>query len=384
MIKKNIALVNIGEPLPRGGNKPHRMMIWNEFLLKQGYNTRIITTDFEHQRKIWIKEKESDFIYLKSYVPYFKNISVLRLINHFLISIGLMCHFFRKGKEYDLIICSYPTVLLSFISSTYGKVYSTPVFIDVRDLWPDIFIKGKMTKLFIFPLILIKKITFNCSRLNIAISPGYKDWVKSSSPSSKTEIIPLTKNHVTEKQKFFDGVINFSFVGTLGDTYDLEMIFNLEKLLDQRRINFQINICGDGPKAKYIQNRINTKNIVFHGWLAETELQSVLDHTHFGLMFYNKSSPQGWPNKLFEFMSNGIPIINTLKGESYKLIKEKKLGYNISSELDIDSVLDKILNDIESKQYFEIVRNNYDTFKRNFSNDSGNRKLLSLIKKHLS
>ena len=88
---------------------------------------------------------------------------------------------------------------------------------------------------------------------------------------------------------------------------------------------------------------------MFHGWLAETELQSVLDHTHFGLMFYNKSSPQGWPNKLFEFMSNGIPIINTLKGESYKLIKEKKLGYNISSELDIDSVLDKILNDIESK-----------------------------------
>jgi glycosyltransferase involved in cell wall biosynthesis len=241
-----------------------------------------------------------------------------------------------------------------------------------------------MTKLFIFPLILIKKITFNCSRLNIAISPGYEDWVKSSSPSSKTEIIPLTKNHVTEKQKFFDGVINFSFVGTLGDTYDLEMIFNLEKFLYQRRINFQINICGDGPKAKYIQNRINTKNIVFHGWLAETELQSVLDHTHFGLMFYNKSSPQGWPNKLFEFMSNGIPIINTLKGESYKLIKEKKLGYNISSEFDIDSVLGKILNDIESKQYFEIVRNNYDTFKRNFSNDSGNRKLLSLIKKHLS
>ena len=83
-------------------------------------------------------------------------------------------------------------------------------------------------------------------------------------------------------------------------------------------------------------------------------------------------------------MSNGIPIINTLKGESYKLIKEKKLGYNISSEFDIDSVLGKILNDIESKQYFQIVRNNYDTFKRNFSNDSGNKKLLSLIKKHLS
>ena len=61
-----------------------------------------------------------------------------------------MCHFFRKGKEYDLIICSYPTVLLSFISSTYGKVYSTPVFIDVRTVKIYIFIKGKMTKLFIF------------------------------------------------------------------------------------------------------------------------------------------------------------------------------------------------------------------------------------------
>ena len=47
-----------------------------------------------------------------------------------------------KLKKPDIIICSYPTILLSLISVIYGNFFRVKVIIDVRDKWPDIFLKN--------------------------------------------------------------------------------------------------------------------------------------------------------------------------------------------------------------------------------------------------
>ena len=109
MKSKTIWLINIGEPLPLDGNKPHRMGNWKYLLEKDGFNVNFITTNFEHQRKKWLTNNVKGFTILNSVIGYKKNISFKRLINHLLISISFIFYLIKNKKSPDLIIVSYPT-----------------------------------------------------------------------------------------------------------------------------------------------------------------------------------------------------------------------------------------------------------------------------------
>lgn len=379
---KHIWLVNIGEPLPLEGNRPHRMCSWKTQLESEGHKTTFFTTDFEHQRKKWVNNKLIGFVLLKSYIAYKNNISVARLINHFLVSISLYRSFIKQINKADVIIVSYPTIWTSLISVIYGKLNDIKVIVDVRDKWPDIFIVYPILKIALFPLFLIKKIIFSNASQLIAISPGYYKWAVPNDLLNDDFILPLAHPLVKEIKREIDLInpINLLFVGSLGTTYDLEGLLKIHDKLIESNIPFQIHVCGDGPKRLWLENNIlERKNIIMYGWLNKIDLQKKLNEANFGLMLYHADSPQGWPNKLLEYMANGLPMINTLKGESWDLIQNKQLGFNleINNLNGMVNWLKQIYNDNESYQNY--VKENYITHTENYSELSNFNKLLKIL-----
>lgn len=379
---KHIWLINIGEPLPLEGSRSHRMCYWKTQLENVGHQVTFFTTDFEHQRKKWIKNKLDGFVLLRSYLFYSKNVSIARLINHFLVSISLCRSLFNQKNKADVIIVSYPTIWVSFVSVVYGNLYNIKVIVDVRDKWPDIFIPYPIFKIFIYPLFFIKKIIFNKASQLIAISPGYYKWALPNNIIKEDFILPLAQPIVVEVSRKINLLkpIKFLFVGSLGTTYNLEALLKIHDILIESNIAFQIQVCGDGPRKFWLEkNIIQRKNIIMYGWLNKIELQKKLDDADFGLMLYHADSPQGWPNKLLEYMANGLPIINTLKGESWDLIKNNHLGYNLDMR-DLNSFikwLECVFND--SVSYQRYVKQNYFIHKENFSEISNFNKLLKIL-----
>jgi glycosyltransferase involved in cell wall biosynthesis len=378
----NIWLINIGETLPINGNKPMRMGTWKLFLENSGYNVLFFTTDFEHQRKIWINEYPHNYVGLNSILSYKKNIGIRRLLNHFFITCSFLFRANKYKKKPDLILVSYPTILLSFAAVWFSKKNNIKIIVDVRDKWPDIFIQQKKLQWVLYPLVAMKNYIFRNSQV-ISISPNYFNWALNCKYSSESKIIPLSNNN---KPISINRVLNpnqttvFIFVGTLGSTYSLDSIYNLHDLLMEKDINFIIEVCGDGPeKSTFIEKIKTRKNIYYNGWTNEIKLDYLLKTAHFGLMFYHPNSPQGWPNKLIEYMSNGLPIINTLKGESWDLIEKKYLGLNIEIN-DLNKVASFISLLQNSKdQYDKIVDNCKNEFKNNFSVEIIHNKLLNII-----
>src|SRR5204863_5451667 len=45
-----------------------------------------------------------------------------------------------RGAPPDVILCSYPTIELCDAAVSYGRFHGVPVVLDIRDLWPDIFL----------------------------------------------------------------------------------------------------------------------------------------------------------------------------------------------------------------------------------------------------
>jgi glycosyltransferase involved in cell wall biosynthesis len=377
-----IWLVNIGEPLPIDGNRPFRMMAWKDFLQSKGYQVFFLTTDFEHQRKIWISEMPDGFIKLKSVISYKKNISIRRLLNHLIVAISFVRYTIQTPKKPSTIIVSYPTMLLCLAVVMYAKYNRIKVIVDIRDKWPDIFIPYKPLRFVLFPLYLIKSYIMKNS-ICIAISPDYYRWAVGANTVLEPYILPLSnsnQNFDVTRTLSYNKPLVLVFSGTLGLTYSLDSILELHDLLILEGINFRIDICGDGPeRVKFERQFEERKFINYLGWINEEELREVLNRAHIGLMFYRPHSPQGWPNKLIEYLSNGLPIINTLKGETWDLIAEKKLGINIEvSDLKSGSVfLKNLLHD--SSAYRNITENCKKCFENQFSVDEVQNKLLSII-----
>ncbi len=113
--------------------------------------------------------------------------------------------------------------------------------------------------------------------------------------------------------------------------------------------------------------------------MKKEELQQEINNAHFGLMAYYADSPQGWPNKLFEYMANGLPMINLLKGESWELIEQKDLGINIQRD-NLTKLSDWLhYLSINPHAYEAISKNNISCFNENFSREKTFQKLLVKI-----
>ena len=384
MNSKSIWLVNIGEPLPTEGNKPHRMSNWKSLLENDGYNVKYITTNFEHQRKNWINVDLNGYVTLDSFISYKNNISVGRLLNHFCISISFIVYLIKSKEKPNLIIVSYPTMLLSLIAVLYGCLTKVKVFVDVRDKWPDIFEINYIVSPFLIFHKLIKYCIFKLSSFTIAVSPEYLKWA--SKNSDNVDFIPLSKAFIKPivRELNVNNEVNFIFSGTLGDTYNLDLIFQFSENLSKKKIIHKVFVCGDGPKMSDLKlMKKNNPNVILLGWLNNIALQAQLDKAHFGLMFYNQNSPQGWPNKLIEYMSNGLPIVNTLNGESSDLIESLELGFNIN-DLSITQTSDLIVEIIKSpEKYKRISDNNYSLFLKDFTEEKAYNKLKNIINNHV-
>ena len=51
-----------------------------------------------------------------------------------------------------------------------------------------------------------------------------------------------------------------------------------------------------------------------------------------GLMAYAKGAPQGYPNKLFEYMAAGIPIVSCLRAETERLLCDEDCGLTYQAQ----------------------------------------------------
>ncbi len=376
MISKNILLVNIGEPLPIEGNKKHRMSFWFDHLTKKGHKVKFLTTNFEHQKKRWIKKKLKNYILMNSFISYHENISIGRSLNHFLISISYIKMLYKLKKP-DIIICSYPTILLSLISVIYGNFFRVKVIIDVRDKWPDIFFKKKIMKIIFYILFIFKKMIFKYADEIISISSSYLDWACKSINSEK--IIPLINSNYVHKKKNIKKIkfLKFVFVGSLGTTYDFKKIVSFSKNLYKNNVKHKIFICGDGPyKKKLLELIKDYNNIIFKGWLAEENLNNVLIDSHFGLLFYKKKSPQSIPNKFIEYIQFSLPIINTLGGQCNEIILKSKIGYNYNDS-DISNKLGQIIKNEDNYNILKDRVNIY--FKKHFNSEDSLNKLDKII-----
>ena len=67
-----------------------------------------------------------------------KHVGIARIINHRLLGVNFT-DYASKQLQPDVIHVGNIPIELAYAVVKYAKLYSIPVIVDIRDLWPDIF-----------------------------------------------------------------------------------------------------------------------------------------------------------------------------------------------------------------------------------------------------
>lgn len=280
-------------------------------------------------------------------VPYSNNLSIVARLKSFLSFMFMSSYYLLKEKKVDVVFAT-STPLTVGLPALIGKWFKRiPYIFEVRDLWPEVPIQmGALKNKFLIKLALAfeKTIYKNASHI-IALSPGMKKGVlKFITNPSKVSMIPnMSKidvfypREVSDKQKSNLGLnpqkFNCIHFGAMGKANGLEHLFEAAKYAKDNNItSINFIFLGEGAMyekfIKYVQDNA-LDNVKFLGTKALKEVSEIVNACDVSLVSFAKIEilKTNSPNKLFDSLSAGKPIIVNSAGWTKTMVEDHNCGF---------------------------------------------------------
>ena len=147
-----------------------------------------------------------------------------------------------------------------------------------------------------------------------------------------------------------------------------------------KKIDINFVICGSGDKSNEIKKMINKfDNVFFPGWVNFEQIKVLLDNSYCMLAPYKnlEDFKSSIPNKVYDALSHGVPIIISLEGEVKKVIDGHEIGIHYKNDRDLCIKFDKILLDKKLKEKMSF--NSKNLFIKNYKFDVVYNKIFEII-----
>lgn len=355
-----IWIVSPFEPTPIDGTREMRFMGIANAALKSLYNVTFFSSNFRHStKKFRFKKglnievnKNYELVFLDS-LSYKRHISLKRLFSHFYFSIKLKQEIKTREKP-DIILTSLPTISQAFVLNIYSKKNNIPLVIDIIDPWPTIFSKALPTFLqrherviFSIYYFFIRNILKNSKGI-ISISKEYISWGLKNGykgvnfqvyyPSVPFAEIQNNLNKIRAQSNQMKTKLKIIYAGSLGYSYDINIIIKTAKLFEERYPGkTEFVIAGAGPQSKLFEfTNLIPSNCVYLGRIEKEDLLLQFSDSDLGLMQHKIGASQTITYKLFDYLSAGLPILNSLQSEVVDFINENSIGVSNKPENELE------------------------------------------------
>lgn len=246
-------------------------------------------------------------------------------------------------EEYDLLFAT-STPLTAGIPGIIMKLFRKKKFVfEVRDLWPELpKALGLKNPFLLWGMSWLEWLSYRFADACIGLSPGICEGIKKRTSKEKQIVmIPngcdLNLFYKSSDKLLLDGIKETDkiaiFTGAHGVANGLEAILNAAKELKKMNRNDIILVfIGDGKmKSSLIEIAKKEKldNCKFFPSMPKIHLNRMMSSASVGLMvlanvpaFYYGTSP----NKFFDYISAGLPVLNNYPGWLADMIIQNNLG----------------------------------------------------------
>ncbi len=251
-------------------------------------------------------------------------------------------------EDFDIVFAT-STPLTAGIPGIFMKLLGKKkrfVF-EVRDLWPELpremgVIKNKLT---LWAMEVLERMSYNYADACVALSPGIQEGIRAKlkDKSKPVYLVPngcdldfLVPGHAPKSKipMVDDSDFVAIFTGAHGIANGLDAALDAARVLVNKGYGERIKLVfvGDGMQKDKLMKRAKAEqlhNCVFLDPVSKQHLLTYLHAADVGLMllanikaFYYGTSP----NKFFDYISIGIPILNNYPGWLAGMIQENNCG----------------------------------------------------------
>ena len=270
-----------------------------------------------------------------------RSLARLRFLTAFRKSVSeAICHL-----QPDLVLAGLPQPgIASVCRNRLGP--EVPIVLDVRDTWPTTQYQTAtlLQRVLLAPIApLIRTATrgdLQAATNVVALSPSYLSWARRHSPMSQFpngKVVPLgapiddeSVSAMSPNPSERRGAV---FVGTLSRVFDFPRLIRAWALLesDQPDLTFRhpLTIVGSGSEMAAIRAQVAPlKHVRVIGQVEHTRALSLMSRSAVGLAPYARGDFHTMPNKFFEYLSAGLPLVSSLGGDAGDLINDQGAGFS--------------------------------------------------------
>jgi len=387
----HVWLITTGEPLPTddGCDRYLRSAILADVMARNGHQVTFWSSTFDHVKKSHRYDTDTEVQLRSNYrlkllhaAGYRQNISWRRVWNHRGVA--------RKFREQaagttppDVILCSLPTLELCVEATRYGRRHQVPVVVDVRDLWPDLFldlvppVARPAVQVLATPF--FRQVRAACTQADAitGTTAEYVRWALGYAGRRATsrdrhffmgyvESPPSTaQQHAARNFWAGHGIRGDTgqfvacWFGMMGRHSELDTVIAATKQIGGAFPQLRVVLCGDGPHRERLhQLAAGCPNVIMPGWVNAAQIWQLMRLSSVGLTPYvsNKNYIHNLTNKPIEYLSAGLPVISSLQGVLARLLADHDCGVTYRNR-DVDQLSLAIRSLASDRQRWQLMSN---------------------------
>lgn len=255
------------------------------------------------------------------------------------------------GGRCDLIFSTSTPLTAGIPGIVASLIRRKPFVFEIRDLWPEL---PRAMGVISNPLVLkamsiLEWLSYHSARKCIGLSPGIVEGIKRRGVAAENIImIPngCDLNLFTPDKKdswrpegVADNDLMAIFSGAHGIANGLDAVLAVAAELKERgRSDVKLVLVGDGKLKPQLRTRAEAEgldNCLFLNPVPKEDLARLQRGADVGLMilanvpaFYYGTSP----NKFFDYIASGLPVLNNYPGWLADMIEENKCGIAVQPD----------------------------------------------------
>ena len=363
--RRRIWIVTHFEPIPTEENaRPMRAGLLAKVLADRGHEVTWWTPDFDHYNKrhryhrdTTVEISDGLSVRLLKSLGYRRHVGLRRMLHHELLA-RRWSRMTTREQRPDLVVSGWPTPEFSDAVVRYGSKKGVPTVIDIRDLWPDLWLEvlplrlRPLGRLALSHHYRLARRTLRNTTAIVGVTDDYVDWAlrlagRARRPEDRAfafryrppqldsedrkEAATVLGSHGYQR----DDRLQFVFAGAFGRNYGLKTVLDAGRVLDDvapGRVRFVL--CGSGDRWSDVERQSrDIDSILVLPRLGVSELSYLYEGSDLGLAPYAdiENFRNNLPNKIDEYLRAGLPIVTGVGGLIADLVDREGVGCHFAA-----------------------------------------------------
>jgi colanic acid biosynthesis glycosyl transferase WcaI len=289
-----------------------------------------------------VQDQEGQVRIIRTFVPGLESKGMMRRLVLFLSFIISSLFALPLVRDIDGVFASNPQVLSAFPAKVYSKVSSSPLILNVDDLWPESLYDLGMLRsgLGQGAAESVARLAYSLADRIAPISAGYGSILRSKYgiPPARIATVPggvdLDLFPWTNTSTRKDGEFVVLYLGAFSPAYDFRQVLKAAKLLEDD-VGVRIVLQGAGemlPKVEKDTRVLGLTNVTIKGYVIPRPQAARLMLTSDALLLPLSGLPNielGFSSKIYEYQAAGKPIICCSNGNAAKYVETTGSGMKI-------------------------------------------------------